>query len=410
MPGRSMKPFLPLPRQWPGRVRTAVIHAISLAQFALTAARARPQKKRSCGSQREREIERLHQEVHLLREELRLKDARMKRMPGHRRPFYRPIERLSVLELRAARGWSLEQTAERMLVTPSTVASWMDRLDEEGPRALVQTQEPVNKYPDFVTYVVQRLKVLCPTMGKARIADVLCRAGLHLSATTVSRMLRGTTGWEVVAKTEGIGRRIRSKHPDHIWNVDLTVVPTAMGFWCAWMPRSVTQRWQFCWWVAVVVDHFSRRVMGFEVFEQQPTSVAVRSCLDRAIRRARFRPRVLITDHGRQFTDRGFGRWCRRRKIARRFGAVEKYGSLSVVERLIRTLKNECTRRLIVPYDQSDFRRELKAFVKWYNTHRPHSGIDVRTPNEAYFCRHPACHRPRVEPRRRWPRGSPCAG
>ncbi|MEE9246160.1 MAG: helix-turn-helix domain-containing protein, partial [Gemmatimonadota bacterium] len=44
-----------------------------------------------------------------------------------------PTERLAILELRAARGWSLEQTAERMLVTPNTVASWMGRLDEEGP-------------------------------------------------------------------------------------------------------------------------------------------------------------------------------------------------------------------------------------------------------------------------------------
>ena len=253
---------IPLPHQWSGRIRTAIIHAISLAQFALTAARARPAEKRASGSRRERELERLRQEVHLLREELRLKDARMKRMPGHRRPFYRPIERLSILELRAARGWSLEQTAERMLVTPSTLASWMDRLDEQGPRALVQTSEPVNKYPDFVTYLVRRLKVLCPTMGKARIADVLCRAGLHLSATTVGRMLRGTTNWEVVAEPALAGRRIRSRHPDHIWNVDLTTVPANMGFWCPWMPGSVTQRWPFCWWVAVTVDHFSRRCMG----------------------------------------------------------------------------------------------------------------------------------------------------
>ena len=63
------------------------------------------------------------------------------------------------------------------------------RLDEEDPRALVQTREPVNKFPDFVAYIVRRLKVLCPTMGKVKIAQVLCRAGLHLGSTTVQRML-----------------------------------------------------------------------------------------------------------------------------------------------------------------------------------------------------------------------------
>ncbi len=119
MPSRPLNPVIPLPRQWSGRVRTAVIHAISLAQFALTAARATSGQSRARSSRREREIERLRQEVHLLQEELRLKDARMRRVPGRRRPFYQPIERLSILELRAARGWSLEQTAERMLLTPS---------------------------------------------------------------------------------------------------------------------------------------------------------------------------------------------------------------------------------------------------------------------------------------------------
>ena len=328
MSGRPLNPVLPLPRQWSRRVRTAVIHAISLAQFALTSAQGQIQRRHRPRGRRYAKIERLRQEIHLLKEELRLKDARMARVPGRRRPFYRPIDRLAILELRAARGWSLEQTADRMLVTPATAASWMERLDEEGPRALLQTPEPVNKYPEFVAYLVRRLKVLCPTMDKARIADVLCRAGLHLGTTTVGRMLRGTGDWEVFSKTMPPPRHIRSREPDHIWNVDLTTVPTALGFWCSWMPRSVSQRWPFCWWVAVTVDHCSRRVMGFALFEQQPTSRAVRTFLGHAIRKARSRPRVLITDHGSQFTDKGLGSWCRRRGISRRFGAVRKYGSL----------------------------------------------------------------------------------
>jgi len=286
----------------------------------------------------------------------------------------------------------------------------MDRLDERGPRALVQTAEPVNKYPDFIAYLIRRLKVLCPTMGKARIANVLCRAGLHPSTTTVGRMLRGTTGWEVVTMPPAEARRIHSKKPDHIWNVDLTTVPTNMGFWCSWMPRSVTQRWPSCWWVAVAVDHDSRRVMGFAVFEQQPTSEAVRTFLGRAMGQPGSCPSVLITDHGSQFTDRGFGRWCRRRGIRRRFGAVGKHGSLSVIERLIRTLKKECTRKLVVPYDRIGLRQELSLFTEWYNGYRPHSTLDARTPDEVYFDLPPACRKPRIEPRQRWPRGSPCAG
>jgi len=54
---------------------------------------------------------------------MRVKDARMAGIPAQRRPHYLPIERLAILELRAARGWSQAQTADHMLITPATIAS-----------------------------------------------------------------------------------------------------------------------------------------------------------------------------------------------------------------------------------------------------------------------------------------------
>ena len=73
----------------------------------------------------------------------------MKRVAAHKRPHYAPIERLSILELRAARSWSMQQTADAFLVTAATITSCMKRIDEEGPDALVQIREPFNKFPDF---------------------------------------------------------------------------------------------------------------------------------------------------------------------------------------------------------------------------------------------------------------------
>src|SRR5581483_1017096 len=101
------------------------------------------------------------------------------------RPHYAPTERLAILELRAARGWSLAQTASIFQVTPATIASWTKRLDEEGPDALLRTPEPINKFPDFVRYLVQRLQTHCPRLGKVKIAQILARAGLHLAVSTV---------------------------------------------------------------------------------------------------------------------------------------------------------------------------------------------------------------------------------
>lgn len=400
---------LALPKGWPKHVRSSVLNAISLAHFSLTFTRSWAANSFNARIRLQQENDRLRQEVALLVEEQRIKDSRIQQIPPHRRPHYPPILRLAILELRAARSWSASQTADRFQVTPATIASWMHRLDEEGPDALVQIKQPVNKFPEFVGYLVRRLKVLCPSMGKVKIAQVLCRVGLHLGSSTVGRMLQQSRPEPPQVKSSA-GRIVRASRPDHIWHVDLTAVPISLGFWTTWLPWALPQRWPFCWWVAVAIDHFSRRVMGIAVYEHPPTSVMIRSFLGRAIRKAGSTPKYMITDHGKQFIAGGFSAWCKRKGIRQRFGAIGKYGSLAVVERCIRTLKDECTRRLLVPYHRGDFVGELSLFAAWYNGERPHTILGARTPDEVYFDRPAACTRSRFEPRQRWPRGSPCAG
>ena len=290
---------LRLPTCWPQWARSAMPYVLSLARIALLAA-----------TDRVATSVRLEHELALLREELRIKDARLERVLPHRRPHYPAVERLAILELRAARGWSAAQTAERFFVTEATVASWMMRLDEDGPEALVQTPEPVNRFPDLVAHLVRRLKVLCPAMGTARIAAVLSRAGLQLGRTTVRRMLKRRPRRVAPAATVHSGRRIRSSRPNHIWLVDLTTVPTLAGFWIPCLPWSLPQLWPFCCWVAVGVDHFSRRIMGVRVFRIRPTAKAVSAFLASMIRAAGQSPRHLITDRGREFTARSFRRGC----------------------------------------------------------------------------------------------------
>jgi transcriptional regulator with XRE-family HTH domain len=51
---------------------------------------------------------------------------------------------MSILELRAARGWSLKQTADIFFLTSATISSWVKRIDDQGPDALgVQPAERV---------------------------------------------------------------------------------------------------------------------------------------------------------------------------------------------------------------------------------------------------------------------------
>jgi transposase InsO family protein len=180
-------------------------------------------------------------------------------------------------------------------------------------------QQPLNRFPDYFTYIVKRLKQLCPTMGRKKIAETLARAGLHLGTTTVARMLkRKPRGVPPAAdpKTTRDGRIVTAKYPSHVWHVDLTVVPTGR-FWIPWLPFSLPQHWPFAWWVGVVIDHFSRRVLGITAFKSQPTSEAVRAFLGRTIANARKAPRHIVCDHRKLFDCPGFRKWCRRKGIQR---------------------------------------------------------------------------------------------
>ena len=200
-------------------------------------------RSRSAGDRLRADLERATNEIALLQEELDIKDSRWSRLSSRKRPHYTPIQRMRVLQLKAARGWSCEQAAQVFVVDEQTLKSWLRRIDEEGESALMQLSEPVNRFPDFVRYLVRQLKALCPTMGKVRIAQVLARAGLHLGATTVGRILKETEPVpEDVACAVVIGaRRVTATHPGELWHVDLTAVPTGAGFWVPWLPYSLPQ-------------------------------------------------------------------------------------------------------------------------------------------------------------------------
>jgi transposase InsO family protein len=257
-------------------------------------------------------------------------------------------------------------------------------------------------------------------MGKARIARTLARAGLHLAATTVGRILKEDGGApegptsktpqaaETQNEAQGTRRIVAAKYPNNVWHVDLTVVPI-LGFWVPWLPLTLPQVWPFCWWVAVVEGHFSRRVMGFAVFRKPPTAVQITAFLTRTIRNAGAKPKYIICDKGVQFWCDGFKRWCKRRGIRPRFDAVGKHGSIAVVERFIRSLKQEGLRQTFVSTCKRTFQQDVASYTAWYNEYRPHTWLAGATPNEVYLGRRPANRLSRFEPRARWPRGSPCA-
>ena len=111
MPAKSSSPEIPLPRGWPSCVKSAILHVISLGQFTMAYTRGWAANSPNSRIRLKTELDRAEQEVALLREGLRIHKFRMERIPPHRRPYYRPTERMAIPQLKAPRCWNLQQTA-----------------------------------------------------------------------------------------------------------------------------------------------------------------------------------------------------------------------------------------------------------------------------------------------------------
>ena len=147
MPDDPASSDVPLPKNWPASVKSLILQVISLAHLAIIYSRSWAANSVNARIRLQGKLERSQNEVSSLQEELRIKDARMGASGCPRRPHYRPVERLAILELKAARGWSTAQTARAFLVEPATSSSWLKRVDEEGQSALVQTLSQSIDFP-----------------------------------------------------------------------------------------------------------------------------------------------------------------------------------------------------------------------------------------------------------------------
>jgi putative transposase len=412
----DVPPSLPLPRGWPRVLRAAFQHAVALQRLALLAVRSGFENSPDPQAAQVAEIDRLREALAASKEVNRILRARLDGIPASRRPHYPPAERMAILNLRSGLGWSDAQTARELLVTPQTIANWRRRADEQGPDALVQTREPVNAYPDFVTGVVHELHDAAPGMGRRMLADVLARTGLTLAASTVERMKKRSRRRPTPeapppgqpeperdkpdAASPRPKRVVTAKHPGHVFHVDITRVSTLLGFWVPWFPFCLLPVWPFCWHVALVLDQFSRSLVAFGIFKQEPAGADICALLDRAVVVFGRAPRHIVSDRGTQFEGE-YRQWCRKNGAKPRFGAVGQHGSIAVLERLILSLKSELLWRILIPYSPVQMEAAVAAYQLWYNEHRPHGALGRRTPAEVRDGKTPAREQPRIETRAR---------
>ncbi len=73
---------VPLPKDWPKHVQAAILHVIGLAHNGIVHSRSWCANSRIARVRLRSQLEQAENEISLLKEELRIKDDRMARLPG----------------------------------------------------------------------------------------------------------------------------------------------------------------------------------------------------------------------------------------------------------------------------------------------------------------------------------------
>ena len=134
-------------------------------------------------------------------------------------------------------------------------------------------------------------------------------------------------------------------------------------------------------WVLVVMDHYTRRIVGFGVHRGLVGGVALCRMFNRATR-GHTSPTYVSADHDPLYR---FGQWQRNLRILEvQEVKTVPYVPLShpFVERLIGTIRRECLDRTLF-WTSADLEMKLLDFQQYYNGHRAHAGLGGRTPDSS---------------------------
>jgi len=317
---------------------------------------------------------------------------RWQKVPERRRPHYTPHLRFQILELKTLLGLSQKETAQLFAISRNTAARWEQEVaanpGEETVGSLVRPNPPVRRYADVVRHLVHTMRV-SGFGGCRQIAQTLGRAGWKISKRSVGRIMKEKPPKSPIPRrTADSARALRARRPHHIWMADITTIPSLFRL--------------FSFKLVVVLDVFSRMPLAAKVFWKEPSARQ----MGRLIQLAALRfgpPRHFVSDKGRQFTAKRFRKTLRRLGTRQRFGAVGRYGSIAIIERLWRTLKDSLRLRSFKPLTKRELERRLERGLDYYTYVKPHQGLGGATPAEIHFGRQPAhlaaVHPPRARPR-----------
>jgi putative transposase len=217
-----------------------------------------------------------------------------------------------------------------------------------------------------------------PFAGSRMLRDLLRGEGVMIGRELVATMMR-RMGIEAIYRKPNtskaaLGHRIYPyllrglaiERPNQAWAMDITYIPMARGFV----------------YLAAVVDWFSRRVLSWRLSITMEVDFCLEAVEEALARHGR--PEIFNTDQGSQFSSAAFTGLLVQNAIAISMDGRGAWRDNVFVERLWRSVKYEEV--YLRAYDSvSEARASLARYFIFYNTKRPHSSLDARTPERVYY-------------------------
>jgi len=275
-------------------------------------------------------------------------------------------------------------------ISAQTFYRWKSRYDphdlttlEEGSRRPHRIRRPETA-PAVIEKILAKRQQY-PRWGKAKLAVLLGREGLSVSASTVGRVMNRLKARGVLVEPENVRQaklaRRRRRKPRYAVRIpkgyrikdpgDLVQVDTLQ---VRILANEV--RFQFSAW-----DRVSKRG-GFRVYRRQ-TSTAAAHFLHHLRMKFPFKIRAIQIDGGSEFMDQ-FEQACQRHKILLFVNRPNQPKQNGGVERTNRTSREEFYEVEDLSPVTSELNRQLESWENVYNCIRPHHSLDLLTPDEYY--------------------------
>ena len=137
-----------------------------------------------------------------------------------------------------------------------------------------------------------------------------------------------------------------------------------------------------------MIDCHAREFLGWHLSRSGKATTAEAALEQALINRYRTlgqvpAPFLLRSDNGLVFTSRRFSRVVRSYGLRQEFITPQGPQQSGMVERVIRTLKEQCIHRHRFE-TQQHASRVIGDWIRFYNTQRPHQALGVKTPARAY--------------------------